>query len=471
MIERLASSARWIGALAVVTAGACTARSLEAPATASERVANGVFPQNPSFQLDIVFMIDDSISMDEEQENLVRNFPRFMQVLQDATPPGRTLDAHVAVLSSNLGVGHDQIAECEGPGAAGIFQAAPRGGCAAGPRGNFLVTGPGGNNFDGTIDEAFSCIARLGTGGCGFEQQLASVRRALGGDPAIGMPAENAGFLRPEARLGIVLVTDEDDCSVPVGSDLFRTSDRTLSDPYGPIWSYRCNEFGHLCGGQPPPRGVVSNLTECHSNETDSGRLVRVGDFVRFLRTLKPDPSMLRLAVISGPPAPYGTTMRTGNGTELVDVLPSCTSANGSAAPAVRLHDLVDALGPSALFETICADDFGPTMQHVAEALVDVRPGCLDGEAADRDPATPGLQPDCAVSETVREADGRVSEVAVPACEGGGGPPPGAPACWRLAPDARCTTTPGNLAITVDHGAGEAPPNTQTTWWCRLATP
>ena len=72
------------------------------------------------------------------------------------------------------------------------------------------------HNYAGDIADAFSCIAALGTGGCGFEHQLASVRHALGGD-ADGVPPENQGFLRDDALLAIVLITDEDDCSAPDG--------------------------------------------------------------------------------------------------------------------------------------------------------------------------------------------------------------------------------------------------------------
>jgi len=455
-----------LAVLSCVAVSACISRTLEPPALETQQAERDTFTQNPSLQLDIVFLIDNSDSMGDEQANLIRNFPRFMQVLEGAVPSGQVLDAHIGVLSSDLGIASAGISNCDNAGGDnGIFQSAPRGGCTAAPRGSYLVSGPGGNNFDGTMAEAFSCIAALGTGGCGFEHQLASIRRALGGDPAVGAPEENAGFLRRDARLGIVVVTDEDDCSAPAGSDLFRTEDRLLTDPYGPVDSYRCNEFGHLCGGQPPPRGTASGLLDCHSNETDGARLVKVGDFVSFLRTLKPDPAQLRVAVVAGPASPYATTLQPGATGDVVQVTHSCTGANGAADPAVRLADLVDRLGTSGLYETICADDFGPAMQHIAEALIEPKAGCLRGEPVDRDPAMPGLQPDCTVSQTHRTGDGTAFEVAVPGCDSTAAGSP----CWRLAPDARCAAAPGNLAVVVDQGPGlSAPPNTRTAWSCRV---
>src|SRR5882672_2316179 len=213
---------RALAALTFVVCLSCVSRSLVAPEPKVSVVHNGVWLQDPQLKLDIVFMVDDSFSMNDKQDNLVRNFPRFMRVLEDAVPAGSSLDAHIAVVSSDLGVaagGEDGTCNSNG-GDNGAFQSRPRGACA-GPRDHFIITNGAARNFDGAIGDVFSCIARLGTAGCGFEHQLGSVRRALGGDPAAPMPPENTGFLRPDARLGIVLITDEDDCTAPAGSDLF----------------------------------------------------------------------------------------------------------------------------------------------------------------------------------------------------------------------------------------------------------
>src|SRR5262245_34600799 len=98
--------ARWLGvAVAYAVALACADHSLEAPTPHPESSMTGVYIQNPQLQLDIVFGIDNSGSMKEEQDNLIKNFPRFMQVLKAAIPAGSTLDAHIGVVSSDLGIG------------------------------------------------------------------------------------------------------------------------------------------------------------------------------------------------------------------------------------------------------------------------------------------------------------------------------------------------------------------------------
>jgi hypothetical protein len=452
----------------VVCSSSCIARSLVAPEPKVEVDGNGVWVQQPELKLDILFMVDNSLSMDDKQKNLATNFPRFMKVLEDAVPAGGALDAHIAVVSSDLGVaagGEDATCFSNG-GDNGRFQATPRGACA-GPRDHFIITNGAQKNFDGAIGDVFSCIARLGTRGCGFEHQLGSVRRALGGDPAASMPPENAGFLRDDARLGIILITDEDDCTAPAGSDLF-TNDPAKLAAYGPRQSWRCNEFGHLCGGAPPPRAPAEGLT-CEPNETASSRLVHVSDFVAFVNGLKRDPDLVRVAAITGPTTPYGSfTMQTKEG-PVTTVSPSCRGAagtdTGDGAPSVRIKAFVDAFGTRGRVESICDADFGPAMEHIAHTLIPDLVPCIGGKLYDRDLATPGVQPDCNVSEEAEREVGQAPlTTVIPACDAAGGATP----CWRIAAEPRCTAAPGGSAIVVDRGAGVPAPDTRAKWSCRV---
>jgi len=91
------------------------------------------------------------------------------------------------------------------------------------------------------VKTAFQCIAKLGTQGCGYEHSLESARRAL--DPQSNI---NPGFLRDDAFLAIVFITDEDDCSAR-NPQLFDPTQAALTDPLGPLTSFRCFEFGITC--------------------------------------------------------------------------------------------------------------------------------------------------------------------------------------------------------------------------------
>src|SRR5262249_45008431 len=69
-------------------------------------------------------------------------------------------------------------------------------------------------------------------------------------------PAENQGFLRPDAYLVIVMLTNEDDCSAAPGVPLFETAvNRDMASQLGPSQNFRCNEFGHTC-----PTGVTGPM-------------------------------------------------------------------------------------------------------------------------------------------------------------------------------------------------------------------
>jgi hypothetical protein len=50
-----------------------------------------------------------------------------------------------------------------------------------------------------------SCLAKQGTQGCGFEQQIKALTRA---------PSTLPDFLRPDALLALIIVSDEEDCSI-----------------------------------------------------------------------------------------------------------------------------------------------------------------------------------------------------------------------------------------------------------------
>jgi hypothetical protein len=405
-----------------------------------------VFTQSVNNDIDILFLIDNSMSMKEEQDNLRRNFPVFTRVLKDL--PQGLPNVHIAVVSSDLGAGKFKgIPGCVASGDAGRFQNLPRGACTP-PNGSFIRAVGNERNFDGDIDQAFACIAALGTSGCGFEHQLQSLRVAL--DPEL-MPKENAGFLREHAVLALVLLTDEDDCSAPVGTGLFDPGDTLASDTLGPLTSFRCNEFGHLCDGRRVPRGEATNLQNCRSAEDD--RLLKIEELVEFFKTLKADPNDVMVAAVAGPPTPYSTQLvrqqsRGGGGELQPQIVPSCKSANGTADPAIRIRDFVEAFGANGSLHSICADDFTPVMKGIGEEVARrASLECLGAPIADVDPDAAGVQARCEVFDETQFQGATLREL-IPACS------EAAPPCWRIQPSAKCAVS--GIQMVVDRG-GAAP--------------
>jgi hypothetical protein len=256
----------------------------------------------------------------------------------------------------------------------GLFQHHP--GCSMPPDQSFISAVSGENNFTGDITDTLRCLMQVGQVGCGFEQPFGSIQLALQRSQMDGDP--NFGFLRPDAFLGIVMLTNEDDCSVPPDSLLFDLAQQSVSDPLGGNGSYRCNEFGHLCNGVAPPHNPPANpltLTNCTSNE--NGPLISVGGFSTFLKGLKDEPSRIFVAAVAGNTTPYvvgSWTTQTTNGFEIQPhIQHSCMGGEHGdvwADPGVRILQLLKSFGSNAAITSICTDNMANDLRLIASAMV-----------------------------------------------------------------------------------------------------
>src|SRR5262249_47896547 len=158
----------------------------------------------------ILFVVDDSSSMLTVQQNLVANFPVFINVLR-SLPTGLP-DLRVAVTTTSMGAGAftGSVPGCGNP-QNGAFITVSR----ADP----ACTLGSARWMDATTIDKFACIAQVGADGCGFEHQLAAARAAI---------EHNPDFVRSGAYLAIVWITNEDDCSAPSDARLFDPNDMSL---------------------------------------------------------------------------------------------------------------------------------------------------------------------------------------------------------------------------------------------------
>src|SRR5262249_11542154 len=96
------------GALALTALG-CEQRTLSVShvATPAETYALTAewpaFAQGPDSKVDVLFMVDNSLSMKPLQAKLAAGFSDFMTVLENL--PGGTPDLHIGVVSSDMGAG------------------------------------------------------------------------------------------------------------------------------------------------------------------------------------------------------------------------------------------------------------------------------------------------------------------------------------------------------------------------------
>lgn len=323
---------------------------------------------------DVLFVVDESNSMTEEQANLRQNLGAFVDGLANA--PVRN-DFQIAVTTTSVenfdgGTVYTNAASpnaCDpaaSPGCVavpfpdGTVLAVARDAGGAAVPGRLDWTAAGG--FGGarlvsagspTLAGDFRANVSVGTFGTGKEQPFRAARHALE-KAAPGGP--NAGFLRSGARLAVVFLSDEDDCS----------------DTAGLV-----------------PTASGTGNTFCHENKD---QLDPVADFADFLNApIGGEDRQALVAVIAG----Y----------RVADLAPlGCATSFDTPD---RYHDLASRLGPGRSLEaSICDPSFGPALGQIAALLV---PQVVPLEGAPPDPRMLVVK--------VLKADGR--SVACPVAEAG----------------------------------------------------
>ena len=385
---------RWaIASAGLCALWACNDKRIETPTPRPQAAYHNYFSQTLNHDLDLLFMVDDSSSMETVQRNLATNFPILINVLENL--PVRP-NLHIAVTTSDMGAGAftSSVPGCQSPDL-GNFISSPRNPqdpvvCASNQLNagqHFFIDTDNGatRNYTGDLATAFGCVAQVGANGCGFEHQLAAVRAALG-DPAMNLPAPagNDGFLRPDALLAVVFITNEDDCSAPPDSELFDPSQNSPSDPLGPLASFRCTEFGILCDGQKPPRQAAGPLNNCTSNDAlaqsdPKHSLIPAQFFKDYFTRLKKTSNKVFAAAVAAQTTPFSVVIDQQTG--FPQLAHSCSSSNGTYGdPAVRLREVVDSFGQLGTFTSICQDSYAEAMAVIAQKLsILLGPQCVAG--------------------------------------------------------------------------------------------
>ncbi len=251
-------------------------------------------------KMDLIFVVDDSGSMSEEQSNLASNFPMFANVLNSYTiSTGEQLDYRAAVTTT--GVTASGVQTLPPPFSMSIpFN-------QTGQDGRFrMVSGmprPWLERTDPNMATTLASAANVGTSGPGLEMQLRAMELAI-------QPGTNPGFVRTDALLGIIILTDEDDCSFRQASGI------------------NINSLNGCVGtpGIPAP-----------------------ADFLAPLDQVKGDRGRWAAAVIAGQTA--------------------CTSSFGDAVEGVRLKQFQQASPQNVVFGDICAGNLQGALTQALDSF------------------------------------------------------------------------------------------------------
>ena len=420
--------------------------------------------------VDILFVVDNSASMGEEQAMLSRDIDAFLDVLDS---PDRRANYRIGFTTTD-----DGNPWCQGTGPEGgnlrLTSCRSRLDEFAGGTDDFsqeacldlcpddwetiaiqptstdedpqLVARPWIESTEGvanlpdglTMPQAFQCLSPQGTNGCGFESPLESMWKALRRSETDTEPAY--GFIRDHATLAIVHLTDEADCSyndewetifLPEGNRVF-WSDPNASAPTSAL----CWNAGVACVGSGVYDACESIDLDADGNEVANAEddavlhpVARYVDFVQDLESTKqlvtPDQQVL-VSVIGGVDPGLGNVTVTYQ--DALDdpqfqndfgIGPGCTSPNGAAIPPVRMREFAEAFSVELdrnMF-SICDDDFSPALRAVAESIAaQARPACMPACVADTDPTTTTVEPQCALRQDSPLGDGSIDASLIPEC-------------------------------------------------------
>jgi len=342
---------------------------------------------DPIEQIDLLFVVDNSGSMVEEQTALALEIPRMIQVLTSGDKDGNgTQDfrpaksIQVGVVSTDMGTGGVSIPTCVDPnfGDDGLLQETSAvAGCAASyPR--ILAYDEVGAIPGSYVDpDAFahdvSCVAQLGALGCGIEQPLEAALKALtpadsdlrffmdtaghGGDA-------NRGFVRDDSILAVIILSDEDDCSAqdPAAFDrsssVYRTqlNVRCAFEAERALHATRRYVDGLLALKDKPDHLVYAAIAGVPTD------LTREADSVDYTRILDDDRMQF---------SPQ-------DGSSIFEAEALATSCNvagrGLAYPPRRLVEVARILeeesGSNGVVQSICQGDFRPALAAILEKII-----------------------------------------------------------------------------------------------------
>jgi hypothetical protein len=303
----------------LVASGACGSCDSVPPGAVTDCAQGALVPGR--VQTDILFVVDDSGSMIREQTALGSAFRGFIDAMA-AAPVGN--DFHIGITTTSVdwpqctasagGVCTDWSLRTTYPAGPPYDGAPYPAGALVADAGRPRILEAG----SATLVDDFVANVLVGTVGASKEQGLRALRLALGDRVADGT---NAGFLRPGARLAVILVTDEDDCS----------------------------EEG------PPQIIYPLGRDACHS-AAEQALLEPVQTYVDFLDgPVGGEKRQVLLAVVAGIDPATGQPAQ-----------PPC---NPAGYPGYRYRVFADDFGTAAQVADVCQPDFTATFQAIAALL------------------------------------------------------------------------------------------------------
>jgi len=218
--------------------------------------------------VDLLFVVDNSGSMADQQQSLIASFDGFVKGIRDKLAGAQSY--HIGVVTTD-----DYYANQ--PGCTGIGSLVTRTGGFSSSNQDCSPFASGARFLDASqpdLADRFACAAKVGVGGNDDERPMRAMLNAV--KPAMNAPgACNAGFSRLDSLLIVVLITDEDDVPDQCDSDTQCATYGSGGDPqswYDEIVSYKGGlaqnivvlsligrKAGNSCGAQVAAKHIGFN--------------------------------------------------------------------------------------------------------------------------------------------------------------------------------------------------------------------
>jgi hypothetical protein len=203
------------------------------------------FVQNAVRKVDILWVVDSSGSMAPHQQQLASNFSTFINYLmpQNPGPDFVPIDFHIGVVSTDT----------DDPGEQGRLHGFTQNGAVT-ATGSFIgcdstrhcnVDGQASVGPAGAVQTAFTQMATVGTLGSQVERGLYASYLALNRDENKDASHDGSGFIRDDAALYIIVVSDEDDSSCSPNISYLASGNRACTNDPG----CHCADDGALAFG------------------------------------------------------------------------------------------------------------------------------------------------------------------------------------------------------------------------------
>jgi hypothetical protein len=340
--------------------------------------------------VDVLLVVGSSPAMTQPQHVLADAVQHFVSVLASGDMDGGGAANFRPATDVLFGVISGRMQTPPDPGQS--LQDADRN-CSGGSDGELSSFGclPVGHTFAAlqgpdtvlTVAPQLACMTQVGSIICEPPQLLDSALRALW--PGEGLSAlhglitfadgtdtgwpENAGFLRDDSLIVVIVVADSDDCS--------------LAEPTG-LGKLDPSSLLHRCSVAPDLRFDASRYV-------NGLRLLRPGaeDLVMYfaLAGVPPglvSPEVLRAvsfendeqrnafydALLASPALAPGAADDRGTISPADDLpRPVCTTQSGPIFPARRLVELARGFGPNGLVQSLCANSYEPAFDIILRSI------------------------------------------------------------------------------------------------------